>query len=562
MRHIPVKIAALLFALAAVPCQAADAPVNPPATQASPVPLSASDQKLYQQAFDLIQIYSGTGDHLERAYKMLVDIAKRNPTSGYPYAGLAEIRYRLLDTGVGAPQEIIALAQEALRLDPRNADAYVVLSKAALRQGNIGMAIDAADKAIAIAPDKPEALFVKAQLAVRSGSYAAAEKLYLRTIELLPHPNRKANIYSWLGQLYASWRPINVPAAIDAYEKSIELATANSPWRLTNVSGFLVQHTDRYDQAIGYLERVLKNGDSPRARRYLGLAHFSKWGEAYLNPGKSKNSKVQVLQPPAITKLTGVTPELSFVEDPVGRRPPVATLALLKAGLIKDVDVRPTGSTMTALIAAAYGNHLDLVRALIDRGANVNAVDQDDEKNMPIFYAINNHSFEMVKLLVEKGARINVADGAGIPLINRAISIPILDRKSDFRSFEYLLSRGADPAIPDRQGQSTVAYVVTVKEMPAARLLFNQHKADPNGTGPDGMPLLLLAAQRSTYVPGTEMVSFLLESGANPWAKHKNVDILYSVGSNYPAHALIRKARETKPRPSNFGIAFGESVGR
>lgn len=562
MRHIPVKIAALLLLLAAVPCLAADAQTNPPVAQATPAPLSTSDQKLYQQAFDLIQIYSGSGDNLERAYVMLADIAKRNPTSGYPYAGLAELRYRLLDTGMGTPQEIIALAQQALRLDSKNADAYVVLSKAALRQENIGMAVDAVNKAIEIAPDKPEALFVKARLAVRSGGNAEAEKLYLRMIELLPHPNRKANIYSWLGQLYASWRPINVPAALHAYEKSVELATENSPWRLTNVSGFLVQHTDRYDQAISYLERALKNGDSPRARRYLGLAHFSKWGEAYLNPGKSKGSKVQPLQPAAITKLTGVTPELAFVEDPVGRRTPAATLALLKAGLIKDVDVRPTGSTMTALIAATYGNHLDLVRALIDRGANVNAVDQDDEKNMPIFYAINNHSFEMVKLLVEKGARINVMDGTGIPLINRAIAIPFIDHNPDIRSFEYLLLRGADPTIPDRRGESAVAFVVAAKEMPAARLLFNQFKADPNGVGPDGMPLLLLAAQRSMYVPGTEMISFLLESGANPWAKHKNSDILYSIAPNYSAHTLIRKARETKPKPPNFGIAFGEPMGK
>src|SRR5207244_2543407 len=142
---------------------------------------------------------------------------------------------------------------------------------------------------------------------------------------------------------------------------------------------------------------------------------------------------------------TGVSPEYAFVQNPIASTTPSATIALLKTGQIKNIDVVPPAATGTALNASAFGNHLDVVKMLIGRGANVNAEDSDNRRT-PIFDAVQNENLAMVKLLVEKGARINRTDGKGVPLLVHALSH---SKGNDVSMLRYLLERGADPTIPD-----------------------------------------------------------------------------------------------------------------
>src|SRR5262245_20712340 len=113
--------------------------------------------------------------------------------------------------------------------------------------------------------------------------------------------------------------------------------------------------------------------DFGAARTNLGRATLAKWGDAQINPAKYKGSARKPDDPKTITARTGVTPEYAFAMLPVGSVTPWATIAMLRNGMIKNVDVVPpdSGGGATALTGAAYGNHLDLVKMLVAKGANL-----------------------------------------------------------------------------------------------------------------------------------------------------------------------------------------------
>ena len=193
--------------------------LNSTATPTTSVQLSVKDQKIYDKSLNLINQFNGNGNQLEAAYNLLVDLAKRNPKSGYPYAALADLKYRLAGLGDGSYLDAYTLAQKAIELDPNIADAYVVVAKVMIEQQQFMAAKDAANKAIALAPNKPEAMFAMARTSEKwaqitldelgPGSindepkhwYAESERWYRKAINTYKDNIRKSNIYYWLGNM-------------------------------------------------------------------------------------------------------------------------------------------------------------------------------------------------------------------------------------------------------------------------------------------------------------------------------------------------------------------------
>jgi hypothetical protein len=58
-------------------------------------------------------------------------------------------------------KESLALAQQALQLDASIPDPFILLAKLAVERRDSPVATDMADRALALAPNKPEALFCK-----------------------------------------------------------------------------------------------------------------------------------------------------------------------------------------------------------------------------------------------------------------------------------------------------------------------------------------------------------------------------------------------------------------
>lgn len=566
-----IGLASADFILLAANAMAARAPASST--------LNVADQKRYDEAINLINSWSGKGDHFERAFAILVDLAQRNPQSAAPLAGLAELKFRLSTMKQGSSGEALQLADRALKLDPNNADAHVVVAKVMLGRDEWAAASQAADNAIRIAPDKPEAMFAKARVAEVARQYDEAEQWYRKSIDRLSANQRKANLYFHLGRMFREKQPISdIPKATEAYIKAGNLSE-NAPWMLNDVSAFLVMNTDRYDQAIAFLNKALRIANLDVARLNLGLAHYFKWGDAYMNPEKYRNAKQKPLDPQAITAATGVTPEVAFVFNPLVPGTPSATIVMLKLDMIKDVNVHPEVAEDNALVAAAHGKHLDVVKMLVAKGANVNSSDRR-YKTTAIFYAVRYQDLEMVRFLVENGARINIEDGHRKLLVEYAI----MDAKpGDLSILRYLLGRGIDPMATTRTGSPLIAVAILHGNYAALELFLKQYKADPNTTtGGElgGAPILALAATQA-HASGGAMVKMLLDAGANPWVKHGRSDVLYSLNgakeafagaSGAPpsireanakivravdeAMAMILKARQSVPKPADFGPSF------
>ena len=492
--------------------------------QAASTDLNAADRQKYDEATDLTQSWNGGADNrLQRAFAIQADLAQRYPGNAYPLAGLAEIKYRLVAYQQSSIAEVLDLADRAVKLDPENADALIVYSKATLAQHQVEVAARAAKRAIELAPQKPEAMFQNAKVAEESQQYDDAEKWYRMAIERLPQKQRKSNIYFHMGWMFKEMKPPQVAKAAEALGHAADL-TDTSTNILDESATFILYHTERYDQAIGYLNKALTIGDYSFGRQNLGLAHFFKWGHSVFHPEQYRDAKSRPWQPEQITAATKVSKEFAFVMNASVDGTPYTSLAMLERGMIKDVNVFPEDCECpwNALMGAANANQAGLVKALLEKGANVNAVDAK-YGTTALLYAVRNQNVEVVRNLLAHGARVNHADKEGRLLVEHAI---VTDKRNDARVLAMLLEKGGDADVVTREGNSLIALAVREVNPAAVDLLLRQYKADPDSRfGGRGMPILALAAG-ATFPQGTQVVKTLLQAGANPWVKYGEQDVI------------------------------------
>jgi hypothetical protein len=264
-----------------------------------------------------------------------------------------------------------------------------------------------------------------------------------------------------------------------------------------------------------------------------------------------------------------VTKEFAFAMNPSVDGTPYATLAMLKRGMIKDVDVFPEDCECpgNALINSAAGEHVDLVKLLVEKGANVNLADTLSGTTA-LLQAVHTQNVEVVRYLMEHGARVNVEDRHGRLIVEYAI----VDAKpADASVLALLLEKGGDADAVTREGSPLIAVAVQRGKPAAVDLLLRRYKADPNARigGPRGMPILALAAA-STHADGSQIVKTLLQAGANPWVKYGGGDVIDSLkglqepmapGAQFPAAMLraaeanismLEEARRRVARPADF----------
>lgn len=120
----------------------------------------------------------------------------------------------------------------------------------------------------------------------------------------------------------------------------------------------------------------------------------------------------------------------------------------------------------TALMVVAAQGRIEVVRALLDRGAKVNTADRAG----PLHAAARAGHADVVEMLIEQDAAINAVDEAGrTPMILAA-------RFGQFSAYEAIVKAGADPTIRDKDNQSAADYLQARGEVDRARLLRNYMK--------------------------------------------------------------------------------------
>jgi ankyrin repeat protein len=103
----------------------------------------------------------------------------------------------------------------------------------------------------------------------------------------------------------------------------------------------------------------------------------------------------------------------------------------------------------TPLIMAAEYGEMEIVRYLVEQGANVNATTPvGDGEQTPLRKAIERGDYEMVRFLVQNGAEVNQENQFGwTPLMTAA-------RTGNIEIMRYMLDEGADPTARTESGQT------------------------------------------------------------------------------------------------------------
>ncbi|KAF4973196.1 hypothetical protein FSARC_448 [Fusarium sarcochroum] len=165
-----------------------------------------------------------------------------------------------------------------------------------------------------------------------------------------------------------------------------------------------------------------------------------------------------------------------------------------------------------ALQTAAEQGHTEVVNLLLERGANVNAftTHEDMSQGSALQAAVESGRGEIVDILLEHGADPNLGGGEFAHPIIAAAS------KSENEIFEALLRAKADVNVTGGEYMSTpLIYAAMSLPESSLRLLLDAG-ADMNFVDKDGDTALIVTAWNGD----TESVQFLLDNGAD--VLHKN----------------------------------------
>jgi ankyrin repeat protein len=119
---------------------------------------------------------------------------------------------------------------------------------------------------------------------------------------------------------------------------------------------------------------------------------------------------------------------------------------------------------LTPLYFASQHDHLDVVKFLVDNGADPNIADNDGQT--PIMIAIINGHIDVVRVLLEKGADPNQADDFN------STPLSFASQDGDLEVVRMLLGKGANPNIADDEWETPLMYADQREHADVVRLLL------------------------------------------------------------------------------------------
>ncbi|XP_065910853.1 uncharacterized protein [Dysidea avara] len=211
---------------------------------------------------------------------------------------------------------------------------------------------------------------------------------------------------------------------------------------------------------------------------------------------------------------------------------------LTRPGFNANADIKITDNWgRTPLMMAARNNHPEVVKMLVDKGADLNARDKDGDTMLmcaahggctevasdllntgsidinavnkwgwtPLMIATNNNHPEIVKMLVDKGADLNARDMNG----RSALSIALLGGNEELAG--ALITAGADIKISDNDGDTMLMCALHGGCTEVASDLLNTGSIDINVVNKNGRSALNIALRDGTE----ELAGALITAGAD-----------------------------------------------
>ena len=163
-------------------------------------------------------------------------------------------------------------------------------------------------------------------------------------------------------------------------------------------------------------------------------------------------------------------------------------------------------------------NYADVARLLLDKGADIEAV--NEEYDTPLIQAAAHGGTAMVKLLLERGASIEARDGLGLTALNAAACVcAVVDMPDTLDIARMLLEKGANIETRDDAGNTPLIRAARWGRTEIVKLLLEK-RANIEARNNDGDTALLVSAEGGA-MPTAETVKVLLERGSQIEAKNK-----------------------------------------
>lgn len=150
---------------------------------------------------------------------------------------------------------------------------------------------------------------------------------------------------------------------------------------------------------------------------------------------------------------------------------------LLERGGNPNVDAHYDGEGNTALILAVRGGYTGAVKLLLEKGADVNAKNQNGFA--AIVFAVRNEYPPIIRLLHDHGADLNVKSQGGFPLLIAAV------KQYNENLVKALLDLGAEIDMRDSNGNTALieAAISGQDAIVAALLMKGASVNEKNGSG-------------------------------------------------------------------------------
>lgn len=171
---------------------------------------------------------------------------------------------------------------------------------------------------------------------------------------------------------------------------------------------------------------------------------------------------------------------------------------ILKRGGI-DINERDE-ECCTPLIYACQNNAIEIVKMLLDNGADPNIGNQTNL--MPLHFSASMGAIPIINLLVKAGADVNCTDNYG--------STPLMYMAKNERTaaaLNYIKNPAVDVSIRNSIGRTAVMYAITVKQQQLVKAFLPLMGTDTNDADIEGFTMLHYACQYGQ----AEIVKLLLE---------------------------------------------------
>ncbi len=291
---------------------------------ATAIGVLAEVPRKFDDAWNLISSYGGSGDGIDRARRMATDLETEYPKAGYPQIleahYLATWKLEDADRPDALHQHVLDLVSQALARNPDLVQGHVVKARVLLMASNPLAAGSEADVALKLDPKSADAIIVRADIYRRLGDFSLAANWYRQFIEVAPNDARKSNGYAHLAKTYTldsyakpAARDALIAQARAAYEAMARL-DPQAPWKLSNFAGFLNNEGEDFDAAERYAQRALAVRDFGMAWEQLALARYQKLSRsASIMTGPALAAAVT-----SIERATGISLQGAMDSGPAG----------------------------------------------------------------------------------------------------------------------------------------------------------------------------------------------------------------------------------------------------